>query len=96
MDGNQLDIKIKAAKYIDKNNTINQEFYFAHPSTRLKVNTIYNSHFTGSQLWILGCREIEKLHSTYNKSIKIMFELPLATHLIKLLVKRFLSFIEKI
>ena len=34
LDGNQLDIKIKAAKYIDKNNSINQELYFAHPSTK--------------------------------------------------------------
>ena len=107
LDGNQLDIKIKAAKYIDKNNSINQEFYFAHTSTKLKVNNIYNTHFTGSQLWNLGCRELEKLHSTYNKSVKIIFELPFATHryfiepltekehLSRLLMKRFLSFIEK-
>ena len=47
LDGNQLDIKIKAAKYIDKNNLINQEFYFANSSKKLKVNSIYNKHFTG-------------------------------------------------
>ena len=75
LGGNQLDIKVKAAK----NNYIIQEFYFAHHSTKLKVNTIYNTLFTESPLWNLGRRELEKLHSTYNKSIKILFELPPAT-----------------
>ena len=32
MDGGQVDMKQKEAKYIDKNCTINQEFSFAHPS----------------------------------------------------------------
>ena len=108
MDGCQLDIKIKAAKYIEKNNTLNQEFYFAHPRTKIQVNNVYNTHFTGSQLWNLGCREMEKLESTYNKSIKIMYDLPVATHryfmepltekphLSRTLIKRYLSFIGKI
>ena len=54
----ELDIRVKKAKYIDKNNTLNQEFYFAHPSTKIKVNDIYNTHFTGSQLLDFGCREM--------------------------------------
>jgi hypothetical protein len=44
------------------------------------VNKIYDSNFTGSQLWDLGSREVEKLESTYNKSVKIMMDLPWATH----------------
>ena len=51
IDGNQMDTKIKAAKYIDKNNSLSQEFHFAHPCSKLKINNIYNSHFTGCQLW---------------------------------------------
>ena len=80
VDGNQLDLKVKTAKYVDKLNSINQEFSFAHPHTKVIVNSIYNSHFTGSQLWGLDSREMEKLESTYNKSVKILYNLPWATH----------------
>ena len=44
MNGNQLDIKVKAAKYIDKHNFICQEFYFAQPETKVKFNG--NMHIT--------------------------------------------------
>ena len=108
IDGGQLDMKVKNAKYIDKNNTLCQEFFFSHPQSKLKINTIYNSHFTGSQLWKFESKEMGKLESTYNKSIKIMFGLPWATHrylmeplteqqhVRKTLVKRYLSFMQKI
>ena len=48
IDGCQQDMRQKNARYIDKNCTLDQEFYFAHPSVKLKLNTIYNSHFYGS------------------------------------------------
>ena len=108
IDGGQLDMKIKTAKYIDKNNSLNQEFFFAHPQSKFKINTVYNSHFSGSQLWKFGSVEMNKLESTYNRSIKIMFDLPWATHrylmepltglshVRKRLVQRYLSFIDKI
>ena len=103
-----LDTQIKTSKYINKNNSIMQEFYFARPETLSMVNRIYNSHFTGSQLWDLGSREVEKLISTYNRSVKLMFGLPWATHrcliqpiigephISKVLISRFLSFISKV
>ena len=47
--GCQQDIKQKIARYIDKNWSLNQEFSFAHPSTKIKLNNIYNCHFSGSQ-----------------------------------------------
>ena len=108
IDGCQMDVKVKAAKYIDKCNSLGQEFYFAHPETKIKLNSIYNSHFTGSQLWKFGSREQEKFEGTYNRSVKIFFDLPWATHryfvepltgvphMRRLLVKRYVSFIEKI
>jgi hypothetical protein len=108
MDGCKLDLKTNNARYIEKNNSINQELYFAHPQTKFRVNSIYNSHFTGSQLWEFGSREMEKLETTYNKSIKIMFNLPWATHrnliepltgmphIRRILIWRYLSFIKKI
>ena len=108
MDGNQLDVKVKAANYIDKNNSLCQEFYFAHPESKVKINNIYNGHWTGSQLWRFGSRELQKLEGTYNRSIKIMFDLPLATHryfiepltglphVRRILASRFLKFINMI
>ena len=41
MDGSQMDIRIKSAKYIEKNNSLCQEFYFAHPKTKGVLNNIY-------------------------------------------------------
>ena len=107
-DGTQADIKMKAAKFIDKNNNICQEFYFAHPVSKVKVNNIYNGHWTGSQLWKFGSRELEKLEGTYNRSAKLMFDLPLPTHryfiepmtglphLRSILISRYLKFINMI
>ena len=107
-DKTELDIKVKISKYIEKNNSIMQEFYFARPETKAIVNKIYNSHFTGSQLWDFGSSEFGKLISTYNRSVKLMFGLPLATHryfiepltgdkhVSKHLYSRYLSFIKMI
>ena len=108
MDGNQLDIRVKTAKFVDKSNTICQEFHFAHPKVKSRVNRIYNGHYTGSELWKMGSKEYDKVLSTYNRSVKIMFNLPWATHrsfiepltgvqhVSRLLVKKYVSFIEKI
>ena len=80
IDGGQLDMKHKMAKYIDRNCSLNQEFNFIHPSTKLKVNSIYNCHFSGSQIWDLFSNGATKFESVYNRSVKIMADLPLATH----------------
>ena len=68
---------------------------------------IYNGPFTGSQLWKTGSKEYEKVLSTYNKSVKIMYDLmgthmyliePLtgSQHVRRILVRRYMPFIEKI
>ena len=103
-----MDMKVKSAKYVDKSNTICQEFYFTHPFTKVTMNEIYNGHFTGSQLWKIDSPEYVKVLSTFNKSVKIMFDLPWATHrfmiepligrnhVSRTLIKKYLSFIAKI
>ena len=108
IDGCESDMKIKNAMYVGKNNELNQEFKFAHPETKLTINKIYNLHLSGSPLWNLfgpGARNIE---SSYNRSVKVMMDLPYATHrsLIKpltkerhlrnVLISRFLTFMELI
>ena len=108
VNGMKLDIKTKRASYIAKNNELIQEFHFAHPKTKCKINNIYNSHFTGSPLWNLFSKESEMFYNTWNKSIRLMFDVPLKTHryflehlsetkhLKTILVKRFLGFIQQI
>ena len=102
------DMNIKNARYIVKNIEINQEFYFSAAATRLQVNQIYNSSWYGSILWDLFCPPAVRLESSYNRSIKVMLNLPLATHrelieplsdqqhVKKILIQRFIQTIEKI
>jgi hypothetical protein len=80
IDGCQQDMKQKIAKYIDKNCTLNQEFSFAHPSTKITLNNIYNCHFSGSQVWNLFSQGAASFEGTFNRSIKIMAGLPYPTH----------------
>ena len=76
LDGNQMIMKVKTAQFIDKSNSLSQEFFFAHPQVQFKINTIYNSHFTGSQLWKFDSKGMMKLESSYNRSIEVIFCLP--------------------
>ena len=102
------DIRVKRAKFIDRNNDLIQEYYFAHPRTKYKINSIYNTHFTGSQVWDLFSQEAIMMENTWNRSIRLMFGLPLQTHryficpisesehLKSMLIKRFLNFTVKL
>ena len=72
------------------------------------MNNIHNSHFFGSVLWNLFGSGALSIESSYNRSVKVMLDLPWATHRsliqpltgevhVKLvLIKRFLIFLEKI
>ena len=104
----EKDMTIKNAKYVSKNIEINQEFYFAAPSTRVTVNDIYNNSWFGSVIWDLFCPAAVKLESSWNRSMKITLDLPYATHrglieplsgkphLRRIFIKRFLQMILKI
>ena len=108
IDCGQLDMKQKEAKYIDKNCTINQEFCFAHPMCRFVLNKIYNCHFSGCQIWNLFSKGAEKFYSTFNRSVKVMADLPYGTHRYLIepvseqqhmsltLMRNFLNFISKV
>ena len=107
-DGFQEDMRTKRARYISKNVEINQEFHFAAASTRIQVNRIWNTHFSGSPLWNLFSPGAESIVGSYNRSIKCMLKLPLATHrylleplsgekpAMAILADRFLTFMDKI
>ena len=101
------DIKVKRAMFIDRSNELIQEFRFAHPRVKFKMNEIFNSHFTGSPIWDLFSREAVMMENTWNRNVRLMFDLPLqthryfvcplseSTHLRFILMKRFLSFAKK-
>ena len=108
IDGCEDDMRVKNAAYVAKNIELNQEFFFTHPSTKLTMNRIYNSHYYGSPLWNLFGIGAKRIESSYNRSVKIMLDLPYATHrcliepltgerhIKKVLVSRYLGFMEKI
>ena len=99
-------IKTKRACFIDKNNDLIQEFFFAHPRSIAEVNMIQNSHFYGSVLWNMNSKFAVKFEKSWNVSFRRMFELPMDTHcyLVEpvseqthartLMAKRFLNFTQ--
>ena len=104
----EQDMRRKNARYVSKNIEINQEFYFAAPETKMTVNDVYNKSWYGSVTWDLFCPMAVKIESTWNRSIKIMLDLPYSTHrglieplsgrkhLKRVLIRRFLQFIASI
>ena len=102
------DIKIKRARFIERNNELIQEFNFCHPKTLVHLNFVYNSHFYGSCLWNLGSEWVEKFEKSWNISMRIMLGIPRETHcylieplseqihMKSLISSRFLGFISRI
>ena len=98
----------KRAQYVAKNNELMQEFHYAHPTTKVMVNNIFNTHFYGSPLWDLFSPSFVKLQKTWNVSHRIMFSLPRETHkylieplsgqthIVFSIWKRFIKFIRNI
>ena len=74
------DIRVKRAQFIQRCNEIIQEFHFAHPRTKLQINCIYNTHFTGSVIWNLFSKEFMMIENTWNVSIRKIFNLHRETH----------------
>ena len=61
-------LKVKTVKYIDRNNSLCQDLYFACP--QFKIISIYNSYFTGSQLWEFWKVEMEKLRPPKTSALR--------------------------
>lgn len=73
-------MKNKAARDINKNCSINQEFFFAHPACKFQLNSIYNCHFSGCYTWDLFSQCAGRFYFTDNRSLKVLGDLPLGTH----------------
>ena len=74
------DLMEKRAIYINKVNELSQEFYYADPSTKVRINNIFNSYFYGSPLWNLFGKEADRLDKTWNVSQRILLGLPRQSH----------------
>ena len=108
LDGCQEDVRIKRGQYINRCNEVLQEFHFADSATKTMLNSVYNSHFTGSPCWDLTGKVTKMLEASFNRNIKITYDLPYPTHrnllptianvnpLIITLAKRLLTFVDKL
>ena len=102
------DLVEKRARYIAKNNEIRQEFYYAHPKTKVWINNVYNTSFYGSPLWDIYSTNFARLEKTWNVSIRLMLSIPRnahrylieplsgTQHIIKSIRNRFLRFVSNI
>ena len=66
--------------FINKVNELIQEFYFAHPLTKIRINNIFNSYFYGSALWNLFGDEAVRLEKSWNVAQRIMLGIPRNAH----------------
>lgn len=74
------DIMQKRAAYINRNHELLQEFHFAHPLSKAKINNCYNMSFYGSVLWNLFGTESLRLEKSWNVSVRKMFHLSFNAH----------------
>ena len=97
----------KRARYIEINVEINQDFLFAHPEVKCKMNNIYNSSFPGSVLYDLSSDSVSQLVNSWSVSVRHMWGLPLqahrylltqlgGTHAQEMLVSRYVKFLQSI
>ena len=107
LDGYSQDIKEKRAQFIERNCEINQEFSFAHPEVKTRINRIYNSSFPGSVLWDLSSPNAQMIINSWSVSVRHMWGLPYnahkylietlsGTHASTMLMCRFVKFIQGI
>ena len=102
------DMMEKRALFINKANELEQEFQFAYPETKIKVNSIYNSSFYGAPLWNLFGDEAIRIEKTWNVSLRRFLGLPRNSHRFFLeplsntphimfsLFKRYVKFIDSV
>ena len=74
------DVLQKRGKFIGKINSLLQEFHFVDPVILTKLMNIYATSFYGSGTWNIYSAECEKLYSSWNVAIRMIFNLDRCTH----------------
>ena len=104
----EQDVKVKRAIFVEESHHLQEEFFRAHPEVQSKLLALYNSSCYGSNIWNLYGPWVKKLYTSWNVSLRYIWDLPHETHryfyehlsecrhLKALLIKRFLSFVHSI
>ena len=84
-----------------------QEFYYAHPEVKCRINRIYNTSFSGSVLWDFRSEKFNQIVNSWSVSIRHMWGLPHNTHrhlieplggqhMYSMILARYVKFIQSI
>ena len=74
------DTLVKRGKLIGKINALLQEFHYVDPALLMKILCIHVTAFYGSSLWDLYSKEVIKIFSSWNVTVRNVFKLPRTTH----------------
>ena len=107
VDGLSQDVRVKRASFIERNCDILQDFHFAHPQVKSRINRIYNSSFPGSVLWDLSSKNVQQLINSWSVATRFMWDLPWdshryfveelgGTHAKNMLFSRYVTFVQSL
>lgn len=74
------DASEKRGIFIGKTHALQQELGDQHPSVMLRLRWTYATAFYGSNLWDLSDPPCGKLCSSWNRSVRLTFKIPINTH----------------
>ena len=70
----------KRGKFIGKINSLLQEFHYVDPPVLLRILNTHVTSFYGSNLWDLYSKEVTRIFSSWNVTVRNIFKLPRTTH----------------
>ena len=76
----KTDLLCKRAILFDRVYQVQQQFGYYDPQLVLRLLSIYSTAMYGSPLWQLNSEEHGKLNRSWNTAVKIIWDLPPATH----------------
>ena len=76
----KTDLLCKRAILFDKIHQVQQQFGYYDPQLVIKLLSIYSTSLYGSTLWPISSEEHQKLNRSWNTAVKIIWDLPHATH----------------
>ena len=74
------DVKFKRALFIEECHNLLYEFGRHHPEVQVKLVSLYNSSFYGSNTWNLYGECVRRLLVSWNVNLKQIWKLPHQTH----------------
>ena len=76
----RTDLLCKRAILFDKVHQVMQQFGYLEPTLVVKLLSVYSTALYGSCLWQLNSTEHLQLNRSWNTAMKIIWDLPFATH----------------